>query len=271
MRKIIVLALCAGVSGCVSNPRGNVTPISMAQLIEKVRCELVESSESSRFLLRGGSISADLKLQAKNTGGLAPSIKKTTAFLTSGESRSLSFPLSVEGTSSRLYRQLFTVELPTALTDDCVSVSAVPVVGTIGVDRLVKEYAATVAYVESRNVKSGDENGGVRLATIKLDDNAVFSGEATFTAKLAMTSAGLTWILTEITGVLPLSASNEVTGTIKLAFIGVDAESDASKARRAKDNKRSAPVSQRTLSPAIVTPNAEGFNLLRYNSGLEDQ
>ncbi|KQW31154.1 hypothetical protein ASE36_02400 [Rhizobium sp. Root274] len=268
---MIVLALCAGMSGCVSNYEGKFTPISMAQLIEKVRCELIESSKTSTFLQRGGSISADLKVQTKNTGGFSPSIEKTTAFLTPGESRSLNLPLSIEGSSSRLYRQLFTVELPTALKQDCVSVSAVPIVGKIGVDRLVKEYSSTVAYVEERNNKSPDDNGGVRLATIKLDDNAVFSGESVFSAKLAVTSAGITWVLTEITGVLPLSASNEVTGTIKLAFIGVDAESDAYKERRAKHSSPSRPLAGVTLSPSIVTPNAEGFNLLRYNSGGEDE
>ena len=267
MRKIIVLALCAVVSGCVSNPRGNVTPISMAQLIEKVRCELLESAKTSDYLLNGGSVAANLTLETTSHGNFGPSLTPKDTLSTPGEVFSVALPFGVQSTTKRTYSQLFTIDLKTALKDACGSQTGLPVTGQIGVDDLVKEYAGTYAYLQGKQKSAGEK--GIQIATIPDDKQALFSGSTDFTVKLSGGPAGPSWVLNNLTAVLNLTASYEAVGRLKLAFVDVSIDPPKAPVEQSGSAGVETQASKESpkMSPLINTAPA-GFNLLLYNKDL---
>ncbi|WP_147412756.1 hypothetical protein [Rhizobium sp. AG855] len=267
MRKLIVLALCAGVSGCVSSPKGNVTPISMDQLIEKVRCELKESSRTSKYLTNGGSVAATLTLQTTNVGAFGSTLTPADALSKPGETFSFALPFGFERSTKRSYTQLFTIDLATALTEGCVSHSNSPVIGDIGVDALVKEYATTYEYLQQRRKNGGGR--GIQVATITDDKQALFSGTTEFTAKLSAGPAGPTWVLSHLTAALNLTGSSEAFGQLQLAFVDVTFEKPKRQEINLRQRKKADQIQTPSVSQeSIINRAPAGFNLLLYNNNL---
>lgn len=262
---MIVLALCAGVSGCVSSPKGNVTPISMAQLIEKVRCELKESSTRAPYLRNGGSVAADLKLQTTNFGNFGPSFTPKDALSTPGETFSFALPFSYQGTTKRTYTQLFRIDLKSALDEDCAQPGGIPVTGTIGVDNLLKEYETTYNYLK---LKGGtNQRPGVQIGTIPNDKKALFTGTTEFTVKLSVGSAGPTWALNNLTAVLGVTGSYEAFGELKLAFVdlAIDPKPQSSTTSPTQKDAKKEPAASVITETPIISTDPNGFNLLLYN------
>lgn len=265
MRKMILLALCAGVSGCVSSTRGNVTPISMAQLIEKVRCELKESSKTASYLRNGGSVAADLKLQTTNFGSFGPSFTPKDALSTPGETFSFAFPFSYQSTTKRTYTQLFRIDLKSALDEECTQSGGIPVTGTIGVANLLKEYETTYSYLKLKG--ETNQRRGVQIGTIPNDKKALFTGTTEFTVKLSAGSAGPTWALNNLTAVLGFTGTYEAFGELKLAFvdIAIDPKPAPSSSSAAQADDSRGPSAAVSAETPIVNTESDGFNLLLYN------
>jgi hypothetical protein len=261
---MIVLALCAGVSGCVSSPKGNVTPISMAQLIEKVRCELKESSEDAKYLRNGGSVAADLKLQTTDIGSFGPSFTPKDALSTPGETFSFALPFSYQSTTKRTYTQLFRIDLKTALDEECTQPGGIPVTGKIGVGNLLKEYETTYRYLK---LKGGtDKTLGVQIGTIPNDKKALFTGTTEFTVKLSVGPAGPTWALNNLTAVLGLTGSYEAFGELKMAFVEIAIDpKPLPPVSTTREKGKNAPAAAVATPSPIINTDPDGFNLLLYN------
>jgi hypothetical protein len=206
MRKMILLALCAGVSGCVSSPRGNVTPISAVDIFRKLGCELrAEAERNPAIINQGWAINAELELTSSLGGGIGGSATGNDSI--SNGTFAFALPLDYSRNVDRVYNQKAAIIVQRISPSDCGDEFAKLLGGKLGVAELFAEYRATQQRLPS--------NSGPWLESASEKSDG-FTGSTTFIVTRSFSALGPTWTLTHLTAGLGLSAS--VANTNKLSI-----------------------------------------------------
>jgi hypothetical protein len=221
MRKMIVLVLCAGVSGCVSSPKGNVTPISAVDIFQKLGCELRAEAERNPAMINDGwAINAELELTSSVGSGLGGSATGNDSI--SNGTFAFALPLDYSRSVDRVYNQKVGIVVQRILPSDCDGEFAKTLGGTLGVAELFAEYRATQQRLPS--------NSGPWLESSSKKSDG-FSGSTTFVVTRSFSALGPTWTLTHLTAGFGLGAS--VADTNKLSItVGIPKRSTVATSAR---------------------------------------
>lgn len=207
MRKIIVLALCAGLSGCVSDPRGNVTPISAADIFRKLGCELkAEADRNSAIVSEGWAITAELQLTSATSAGIGGS--GTGKDSVSNGTFAFAFPLDYSRDVDRIYNQKVAINVQRVPASDCGAQAEKWVGGSLGISELFAEYR-TMEQLRGGSVPPWIENAP--------DTSGGFTGSTTFKVTRGLKAFGPTWTLTHLTASLGLTASSADTNKLSIS------------------------------------------------------
>lgn len=273
MKKLMVAALCAGLAGCAtSGGGGNVTPISMADFLAKLSCELYRSREEFGYLKRDDwVVSAAFELKMNYEGGLNPSATFSDTLSTPGESLSFALPFGVSRKGSRTYNQNFVIYLSDKSEKACTIhvPDASPVVGTLGTRELIAENLRAETFVE-------EMGGAIEVTGIQGAEKAVFSGKTEFAFTARISDAGPTWVLTHFTGPGPLvSASRTNTGTLTMVFTRLPPKPAAPPPEKPQPQFTKLRAAPSAEPPAAVQPDwlrrgIEGFKVLEFNRDLRE-
>lgn len=213
MKRWLVAVLCAGVSGCAtSGQKGNITPVSTVDIVEKLRCELYQEITEKKV---GGdestwTVNAALTMKMEQKGGLHPSLtfidvvnpQKTVSWF---------LPFSLENGRSKQYDQTFDIVTKDLKGDGCLPEGREAIRGQFGLAKFFDEYRRTVEVYGDRSVP------GVMVSKNK--EEADFKAEIEFSLTAGLTGAGVTWALDTFSG--PggaLKASNTSTNTLALVM-----------------------------------------------------
>ena len=276
-KRILVGLVCAGVAGCsTTGTRGNVTPISMADLVQKLGCELIEARDRDRMLPPAWTVTAALSLTRKDDGTLNPGGTFNDALRREGEVVKFAAPIGFNRTTERKVNNAFSFDMAQLRATDCAaSHDRTPVVGSIGVAAALREYAG----VEKSIASADGRLEGVKFSTIKSDEGAIFTTSTQFDAKLSITAGGAQWVLRHFDGGIGLTASTTATGRLELAFIQPKPvrklpPPPARVKRKPPAAATTPPVTPATpkaapLPESMIDRGAQGLELLRRNYGSD--
>lgn len=202
-----MLVLCAGVSGCVSSPRGNVTPVSAADIFRKLGCELrAEAGRNSAIVSEGWAITAELQLTSATSAGIGGS--GTGKDSVSNGSFAFAFPLDYTRNVDRIYNQKVGINVRRVPASDCGAEAEKWVGGSLGISELFAEYR-TMEQLRVGSVPPWIENAP--------DTSAGFTGSTTFKVTRGVKAFGPTWTLTHLTASLGLTASSADTNKLSIS------------------------------------------------------
>lgn len=282
MTKLGMLALCAGLTSCVHGEgQGNITPVSMGVLLEKLRCELIESRHDFQFLKEPGwSVAANMTLKSKRTARIGGSVSGLD-HISAGGSFALGLPFSGGGSTERSFTGNYAIDIGLLADQDCATYTpAVPLQGNIGVRELVAEQQKVMTVLNRLPTRD------TQIAAVEKNSDGVFSAKVEFAVDYGMSDAGPVWTLTHFIGKGLLSGSKTDTGTLEIAFANRPPPPPPRKPAKSEGKATwSAPVAGSKAverAPATVTApptatnmpikrNAPGFDLLLYNKSLQEK
>ena len=227
MRKMILLALCAGVSGCVSSPKGNVTPVSASDVLRKLACELRAEAERNPAIVNDGwAVTADLEFTSAVGGGIGGSATGKDSI--SNGSFAFLFPLDYSESVDRVYVQKVAILVRRISPSECKVEYAKSLGGSLGVAEVFAEYNQTRTQLPS------GPDAWLQSTSAKTDS---FTGSTTFKVTRSFKAMGPTWTLTHLTAGLGLNASDAATNKLVISVVlpkSTDASDTAPPASRTR-------------------------------------